>query len=366
MPKIKSLKQSNIIILFLFLSSLLYFSCDKKPVPEKLPKSVRKNLNLLQKDPQFVMYINIRSMRTTEFWKDNISDSLLNAERTFGSMLNTFKIATGASVSDGLDEFYYSNSWIGENAIVLKGVFDLNKLNTFLESDTLFTKNDYENGMTIYMNPENNLYFFFKDNFTLCASNYMKQIDEMIKVMDTSRTGLLLNEGMIKAIEETNYKNNLWMVSTEQSFIRGIFVNFVESKIGDAAGDSRFELDSLLYNEEIRDSIEQGEDFVINKLYKGINSISFSAKMRDDLKFLVQFDCMNEKTAQYLDKVLSGMLAMSKLSSAFQKEHKPSVTEKILNSIDINIYDTSVFIYILITNENISDFRKNMLFTKPD
>ena len=362
----KTLKQSNILILFLFLSSLIYFSCDKKPIPEELPESVRKNLNLLQEDPQFVMYMNFRSMRVTDFWENNISDSLLNAERTFGSMLNTFEIATGASISEGLDEFYYSNSWMGENAIVLKGVFDLNKLNSYLESDTLFSKNEYENGVTIYMHSNNNLYFFFKDNFTLCASNYMKQIDKMIVVQDTSNTGLLLNEDLIKAIEETNYKSDLWMVSTEQSFIRGIFVNFVESKIGDASGETRRELDSLLYEEEGKDSVSKEEDLVINKLYKGINAISFSAKMTEDLKFIIQFECVNEATSRYLEKVLSGMIAMSRLSSAFREENKPSVTENILESIDIKRYDSFVYINILITNENIADFRKNVLLTKPD
>ncbi len=362
----KTLKQSNILILFLFLSSLFYFSCDKKPIPEELPASVRKNLTLLQEDPQFVMYMNFRSMRVTDFWENNISDSLMNAERTFGSILSTFKIATGASISEGLDEFYYSNSWMGENAIVLKGVFDLNRLNSFLEKDTLFSKNEYENGVTIYMHSNNNLYFFFKDNFTLCASNYMKQIDKMIAVQDTSNTGLLLNRGLLRAIEGTNYKSDLWMVSTEQSFIRGIFVNFVESKIGDASGETRRELDSLLYEEEGKDSVSKEEDLVINKLYKGINEISFSAKMTEDLKFIIQFECVNETTSRYLEKVLSGMITMSRLSSAFREDHKPSVTENILESIDINRYDSSVYINILITGENIADFRKNVLLTKPD
>ena len=346
---------------------IIFYSCDKKPIPEELPESVRKNLNLLQEEPQFIMYMNFRTMRASEFWNNNISDSLLNAERTFGSMLNTFKVATGASISKGLDEMYYSNSWVGENAVVLKGVFDRNKLNAFLEKDTMFSKTEYSDSIVIYMHADNNLYFFFKDNFTLCASNYIRQIDKMIEVRDTSHFGLLLNKRMMKAIEEANYKDNLWMVSTEKSFIRGIFVNFIESKIGGASGDERYETDSLLFKEEgENDSLDEDEYLMINKLYKGVNSIAFSAKMRNDLKFLIQCECVDERVAKYFVKVLNGMITISRLSSAFQKDNGKSETEKILESININRYDSSVFVDITITNENIAEFRKNVLLSQPD
>ncbi len=116
------LKFHFLIFIFIFLTVLN--SCNFKPDPQPLPLSVSSTLNLLQENPQFVMYLNFKSMRRTEFWKKNISDSLLNAEKTFGSLLHTFKLATGASISDGLDELYYSNSWFGENAIVMKGILD--------------------------------------------------------------------------------------------------------------------------------------------------------------------------------------------------------------------------------------------------
>jgi len=363
----KFFKNTFVSVLLSLLILFSIYSCNKKPIPEELPESVRKNLNLLQEEPQFIMYMNFRTMRASEFWKINISDSLLNTERTFGSMLNTFKIATGSSISDGLDEMYYSNSWVGDNAIVLKGVFDRNKLNAYLEKDTMFSKTEYSDSIVIYMNADNNLYFFFKDNFTLCASNYMRQIDKMIGIRDTSHIGLLLNERLMKAIEETNYKDNLWMVSTERSFIRGIFVNFIESKIGGASGDGRYEMDSLLFEEENeKDSLDSEESLLINKLYKGVNSIAFSVKMKNDLKFLIQCECVDEKVAKYFVKILNGMITISRLSSAFQKDNGKSETEEILESININRYDTSVFIDIVITNENIAEFRKNVLLNQPD
>ena len=126
-------KKDVLYFTVLFLFFLTINSCNVKPESQPLPISVKSTLNLLQENPQFVMYMNFKNMRRTDFWKGNVSDSLLNAEKTFGSLLNTFKTATGASISDGLDELYYSNSWFGENAIVIKGVLDQNKLSAFLE-----------------------------------------------------------------------------------------------------------------------------------------------------------------------------------------------------------------------------------------
>lgn len=108
------------------------------------------------------MYLNFKSMRRTEFWKKNISDSILNAEKTFGSLLNTFKVSTGASISEGLDELYYSNSWFGENAIVLKGIFNRTTLDTLLARDSVFSITKSRDGTNIYVNNENGLYFSSK------------------------------------------------------------------------------------------------------------------------------------------------------------------------------------------------------------
>ncbi len=218
-------------IVFILFASVFLFSCSKNPTPEPIPLSVKSNFNLLQKDPQFVLYINFKSMNKTAFWKQNVSDSLLNSERTFGSLLNTFKTATNASISDGLDELYYSNSWMGENSIVLKGIFDKKKLDGYLENDSNFTKTKYNDGTIVYMKTDNRLYFFFKDNVTICASNYLNIIDEMMAVKDTSNTGLASNTEMVNTIEKIFHKESLWMISKEQMFIRGIFVNFLQSKL---------------------------------------------------------------------------------------------------------------------------------------
>lgn len=346
---------SNIFILFLFLTS-----CNFRPQPEALPLSVYANLNLLQENPQFAMYLNFKSMRRTEFWKKNISDTLVNAEKTFGSLLNTFKLATGASVSEGVDELYYSNSWFGENSIVLKGVFNKSMLNDYLLNDSIFSITKNAEGKQIYIKNDNGLYFYFKDDFTICASNYLKQIDAMIQTTDTAVTGLLLNKKVYEAIQNIIYKEDLWMVSTEKFFIRGIFQNFVET-----TSDSKLNEEDTLnnsYPETTNDSAFSNEKLSIENLYKRLNAVSFSAKMSNELKFLIQGECINEESSKYLRSILNGVITVAKLSSVGKEK---TSSAKLFEKVKLERYDNSVFIELNVDESNLQELRKTNLMNEP-
>jgi len=350
------MKRFTLLVTIFFMIS----GCNFKPEPEPLPLSVNSTLNLLQENPQFVMYLNFKSMRRSEFWQKNISDSLFNAEKTFGSLLNTFKMATGASISEGLDELYYSNSWFGENAIIMKGVFEKGKLNEYLTTDSLFSIAKYAGATPIYIKNDIGLYFFFKDDFTLCASNYLKQLDIMNETKDTSQTGLLANPNIYEAVRNIIYKEDLWMVSTEKIFIRGIFQNFVETTSGVKLED----YDSLNNSdpELLNDSAADNEKLSIINLYKKFNSISFSAKMTKDLKFLVQCECINEESAKYFRSILNGVITVSKFSSARNKE--PG-SVKIFEKLKLDRYDNSVFIELNVDETNLNELRKTNLMSEP-
>ena len=49
-----------------------------------------------------------------------------------------------------------------------------------------------------------------------------------------------------------------------------------------------------------------------------------------------------------------------------KKEQKPSAKEKILDGIEIKAYENSLNISVKINKDNINDFRKNTLLSKPD
>lgn len=351
-------------LLFSFFYFLFLYGCSNKPSPEKLPLSVKATLPLLQESPQFLMYMNFKEMRTSGFWKQNVSDSILNAERNFGNLLYTFKLATGASISDGIDELFFSNAWLGENTIVLKGIFDKAKLDDFVSKDTLFKKTVKPDETNIYMYRDNELFFFFKDNFTLCASNYIKRIDEMIAVSDTSvNSGLMKNKNMLDAIESAVYKENIWMISTEKAFIRGILTNFMQNKSSESSSDKFDIKDSA---DVIADTVGKAEDKILNEMYKNINSFILSGKMKDDLNFIVQFECIDNKSAEKFEKLINGMVALVKLSSGMKKEKKSTAAENILENIMIKSYDNSLQISVIINQKNINDFRTNTLLKKPN
>lgn len=357
---------SHTFVKFYFIISTLiclttFNSCNFKPDPQPLPLSVTSTLNLLQENPQFVMYLNFKNMRRTEFWKKNISDSLLNAEKTFGSLLNTFKLATGASISDGLDELYYSNSWFGENAIVMKGILDNNKLTEFISNDTVFSEVKNINGIKIYLKTDNGLYFYFRDNHTVCASNYLKQIDAMIETSDTSRSGILLNDKIFSAISNIIYKENLWMLSTEKFFIKGIFQNFVNLTSGQSSGET--DTANSFEGDVTNDSLESNERLTIDNLYKRFNSISFSSEMSDDLKILIQCECINDESSKYLRSILSGFFSVTRLRSTGDRD-KNSL--KILDKLKLDRYDNSVFIELNVDESNINELRKMNLLSEPN
>ncbi len=348
--------------LFLVLAVLTLHSCGSRPAAEKLSVTARQVLALLPEKPQFVMYINFKTMRGSEFWKANISDSVISGENAMGTLLNVFKSATGASISDGLDEMFFANSWTGQNAIVLKGSFDKNKMNSYLANDSVFRKTGTPDGITVYTHLNSNLAFFLKDNFTLCASNYKEQIDYMKGVKDTSNTGLLSNAELMKSIEPIIYKDNFWVVSSEKMFIRGIFANFADLKSGKDI--SRETMSSDTASGVTKDSLDKTDDVLMNKLYDRVNSVSLSGRMKADLNVILQFECINRESAVYVKKLFNGIIGLAKLTASAKKDKKPAAFETILNEISVTDEDNSVRITTRITNENIQSFREGKLLVK--
>lgn len=356
------MKKFSVKVLLFVLVFVSVYSCSNKPTAENLPLSVKSSLNLLPDKPQFVMYVNFKYLRTTEFWKQNLSDSIFSSENTFGSILNVFKSATGATISDGLDEIFFANSWTGENAIVMKGSFDRNKISAFLNNDTLFRKTDDNKGFTFYTHIPSNTMFFMKDNYTLCASNYAEQLSKMKSITDTSNTGLINNQELMTAINAIMYKEGLWLVSTEKTFIRGIFANFIDMKSGKSFDKTNSNVDSLMNSSP--DSLNKSDDLITNKLYEKVSSISLNGKMKNELDLVLQFECMDSDAAAYVDKLFNGIIGIAKISSAGKKDKKNDAFGKVLNDISVRRYDNTVLISAKIKSDNIKDFRNSNMFLK--
>ena len=354
----KRLFRSIAYLVIIVNCSLFIANCGKKLDPDPLPLTVKQNLALLQTDPQFVMYFNFKKMRDTKFWEQFLSDSVFSAERNFGGFLNLINQAAGVSISNGIDEMYFFNSWIGDNAMVVKGTFDRKRVNDYVTADTLYTKIDYPNGITVYKQVDANLNFYFKDDFTLCASNYLKQIENTFTVTDTSTAGLLTNFNLLKEIEQIKHKENLWMISNQKLFIRGIFENF---------SDMNKKKSSVLPGGEPSDSLSlsdttQNENMnELFSIYKKINSVAFSLKMTDDIEIIMQNQCEDNNSATELKNRMEAVIALAKLSTTLSGK-KPPAAIKLLDKVETEVYDNTVILEAKLSESDIKELRQQKIF----
>jgi hypothetical protein len=296
-------------------------------------------------------------MRETDFWKKFMSDSVFNSERNFGSFLNTLKTATGASISNGIDELYFSNSWIGDNSMVIKGAFDINKINDYVKTDTSYSKLSYPNNTTVYSNSVLHFYFYFKDDFTICASNYLNQIEATLSTVDTSKKGLLTNDTAMKIIQNIVFKDNLWMMSTQKLFIRGIFENFADMNRGRK---------NRIPGGEQKDTItspdsSRSDEFDISSIYNKVNAVAFSLKMTDAIDLAMQNSCEDESSARELKNRAEAVIALAKLSAQFSKKKSPAIL-RLLDRVDIRTHENTLMLETKIDQQQVEEIRKQKLF----
>ena len=299
------------------------------------------------------MYFNFKKMRETQFWSKFISDSLFNSEKNFGNFLYTLKQATGVSISNGIDELYFSNSWTGENAMVVKGTFDRNKINNYVNKDTTFSRINYPNNVVVYNLSTQHFYFYFKDDFTVCASNYIKQMEGTFSVKDTSQTGLLSNPESMAVIEMIKYKDNLWMMSDQRLFIRGIFENLSQmNKPEKEKTPGSLPMDSLFAADTSKSS-----ESAISDLYQKIKAVSFSLKMTDKLDLVMQNECEDVNSAKDLKNRIDGIVALAKLSAQLSMKKQSSIL-KVLDKLNSSVNEKTLFLEMNLDDQQITDIRK--------
>jgi hypothetical protein len=350
--------KARFFIFFIVLAGLM--SCSKSPSPEKLPETVRENFKLIQKNPQFIMYVNFNDMRKTNFWKIVINDSIIKAESEFGGILEVFKKSTGASVSEGLDEFILANSWDEKNTIILRGTFNKDKLNEYIKTDSSYMTISSQNGTLVYVQKDKNLYFYLKDNSLICASNYLSRIEETLSVTDTTKSTLNDNPDMIKIIDNTLYKNSIWLVTNQKTFIRGLLLNF--SLGSETTGTDSINITDSSYTTPQDTTIQVNKNYFEN-VYQNINSFSLSTRMSNDLQVAIQFEFTDEMKAEEFTKVLNGMIALSKLTAGAIQKDNP--VQKVLDNIEIITSYNYSFLKAKITTDNINEFRMLNLMQKP-
>jgi hypothetical protein len=325
----------------LLLIAVISFACSGNPAPERLPVTVKETLKLLNPNPQVVMYFNFDNMRKSNFWKENIGDTLFAAQSETSGIFDIVNKISGVTFSSGLNELYISNSWEGDNTLIIKGSFNKDSIFQNIKKDTSYAVLNTPSGKPVYALKEKNLYFFLWDNSTLAASNYYDRIEEITRITDTtSNAGINQNPELLNAIENSFYKSGMWLVSTDKYFIKETYMLMSEPSMDR----------SDLLNADSVFSKKLGKFDII---LKNVTSSALSAKMDNELNLSVQFGFADEKSADESAKLLTSLISLSKLNSP----DKDSPMKKIFEDAQIFPQKTYAILNFTINKKNLQVFR---------
>jgi len=325
----------------LLLIAVISFACSGNPAPERLPVTVKETLKLLNPNPQVVMYFNFDNMRKSNFWKENIGDTLFAAGSETSGVFEMVNKISGVTFNSGLNELYISNSWEGDNTLIIKGSFNKDSIFQNIKKDTSYAVLNTPSGKPVYALKEKNLYFFLWDNSTLAASNYYDRIEEITRITDTtSNAGINQNPELLNAIENSFYKSGMWLVSTDKYFIKETYMLMSEPSMDR----------SDLLNADSVFSKKLGKFDII---LKNVTSSALSAKMDNELNLSVQFGFADEKSADESAKLLTSLISLSKLNSP----DKDSPMKKIFEDVQIFPHKTYAILNFTINKKNLPVFR---------
>jgi hypothetical protein len=157
----------------------------------------------------------------------------------------------------------------------------------------------------------------------------------------------------MSVIEGIKYKENLWMMSDQKLFIRGIFENLSqmnkpenEKAPGSLPMDSLFAADTSKNNES-----------VITNLYQKIKAVSFSLKMTDKLDLVMQNECEDVNSAKDLKNRVDGIVALAKLSAQLSLKKQSSIL-KVLDKLNSSVDEKTLFLEMNLDEQQITDIRK--------
>jgi hypothetical protein len=167
----------------------------------------------------------------------------------------------------------------------------------------------------------------------------------------------LTNTEALKTIDRIKYKDNLWMMSAQKLFIRGIFENFGEiGKPGKQEEPESSGNDTL-----VKEDTLQSDRQDLFSIYKKIAAVSFCLKMTDELNIVMQNECEDDNSASELKGKIEAVIALAKLSSQFSKK-KPSAVLQIFDNVKLSQYGKTLLLEAILDENQITAIRKQKVF----
>lgn len=289
----------NLLISLIF--SFLFISCLKE-VSEPIEPSVLKKLKLIPSDPVNVIYLNIKNIKKTKYWKDFANDGLKIQTQNNKTIFDTL----GIDFNKDIDEIIFASQWddINTYIITLNKTVKPNEKNQKLKD---FKYLIIDNKILFITNDERN---FEKISFGDYENNFIK------------------NPLFTRMMNSIQYKEHFWYLTRNTL----LFLRLLKNEGSD--------------NEKLE------------KLFHFIDFINFSIKLDKDMNLNSHWECVDKNRANLLSGILNGVISMAALT----EPNDPFVEE--ISKANVFVESKAVNINLKIPKEKIDLIRQSVIANK--
>jgi hypothetical protein len=306
----------------LLCSFLAATGCSKEVKYFPVSESQSTIFSYLPAETQFITYMNLNELRSTEFWDKFFKPSIESNKES--NWLSEFESETGFGLSRGVKEVFITSSWEENNLIAV--VFDENteKVKSFFNNNKNFKK-EITGSFEVYRKPEDytSYFTFINDSLMLIVNdlNYFQNLADEKHLQPEA--GLNSNNDLITIIEKIENKAQYWIASDKSTYAVGLLGGLSDYKS----------------NEDIR------------KMLLSMKGFSLSAEFSVGVELKSVLICKDSKSAYLLASVIKGSVSLDLLSKG------NAAINRILNKMKVERNSGNVNISVILNSEDLKDLR---------
>jgi hypothetical protein len=290
----------RIHLILILVLGFVFNSCLKE-VSQPIEPSVLKKLRMIPNDPVNIIYLNLKNLKKSKYWKDFLVTDLEIQKKA----KNTIFDSLGIDFEKDIDEILIATEWNDVNTLIIT-------LNKSIK-DSILKKQLKDHSI-------------FLDEKILLISNDLQRV-ERIKNQDLENN-FTKNPLFRRIINSIHYKNYFWFVTRNTS----IFLNLLKD------GSSN--------------------DEKLENLFRSLNFINFSLKFEKDVSINSHWECVDEYKANLLRGVLNGIISALILT----EPDDPFVKE--LSKADLYVENKGVDFQLSISKDKINELRQSIIANK--
>jgi hypothetical protein len=191
---------------------------------------------------------------------------------------------TGVSFKDGISEFYNASIWNDGSVFAMVIDKNLKAVKNFFKKKSFYRVETYKGKEIFESKMDTELKFYFPGDSLLLISTNKTFFD---KIISGKYESLNSNEKFLKLIEGIKTKDEYWMATNEENYIKPLMAKMI-GKINEPA---------------------------VNDLIKSVNSITLAAGFNNDVELESNWGCSDQRKAFLLSTAIKGALAMNLLSN---------------------------------------------------